>query len=379
MRDGVQFERPARGDRDRVRRAPARPPGRPEGDLQLNGTSQPTAEARGEGQARSKQPLLSVRDLVTVFPAREGVVAAANGVSFDVYAGESLGLVGESGSGKSVTCRSVLRLVPHPGEIISGSIVFAGRDLLALSHRELRLVRGSEISMIFQDPMSSLNPVYTVGDQIAEPLRLHRKLTRRQARAEAVTLLDRVGIPSAAERLEAYPHEFSGGMRQRVMIAIAISCRPKLLLADEPTTALDVTIQDQILTLLGDLQAEEEMAIVLVSHDLGVIAQACSRVTVMYAGYVAEQATTASLFRQPKHPYSVALLNALPELAAKRSDRRLVPIEGQPPDLAVLAPGCPFAPRCAHSRAECRDVPMTLEKAAPGHLTACPFFAEIGL
>jgi oligopeptide/dipeptide ABC transporter ATP-binding protein len=316
---------------------------------------------------------------VTVFPARDGVIAASNGVSFDVYAGETLGLVGESGSGKSVTCRSVLRLVPHPGEVISGSVVFAGRDLMTLSTRELRRVRGSEISMIFQDPMSSLNPVYTVGDQIAEPLRLHRGMSRKQARAEAVTLLDRVGIPSASERLDAYPHEFSGGMRQRVMIAIAISCRPKLLLADEPTTALDVTIQDQILALLQDLQAEDGMAIVLVSHDLGVIAQTCSRVIVMYAGYVAEEAATMPLFRQPKHPYTLALLNALPELAAQRPDRRLVPIHGQPPDLAVLPPGCPFAPRCPYAQAECRDVPMALEEAAPHHVTACPFFAEIGL
>jgi oligopeptide transport system ATP-binding protein len=320
-----------------------------------------------------------VRDLVTVFPARDGVVAAANGVSFHVYAGETLGLVGESGSGKSVTCRSVLRLVPHPGEIISGSILFGGLDLLALSARELRRVRGSEISMIFQDPMSSLNPVYTVGDQIAEPLRLHRKMGRKQARQEAIRLLDRVGIPSAAERLDAYPHEFSGGMRQRVMIAIAISCRPKLLLADEPTTALDVTIQDQILALLRELQAEEGMAIVLVSHDLGVIAQASSRVTVMYAGYVAEQAATADLFQRPRHPYTVALLNALPELAARRSGRRLVPIEGQPPDLAVLPPGCPFAPRCPHSDGGRRDVSMALEEVAPGHLTACPYHAEVGL
>jgi oligopeptide transport system ATP-binding protein len=321
-----------------------------------------------------------VRDLVTVFPARDGVVAAANGVSFDVYTGETLGLVGESGSGKSVTCRSILRLVPHPGEIIAGSVVFGGRDLLELNGRELRRVRGSEISMIFQDPMSSLNPVYTVGDQIAEPLRIHRKLTRRQARMEAVSLLDRVGIPSAAERLEAYPHEFSGGMRQRVMIAIAISCKPKLLLADEPTTALDVTIQDQILTLLRELQGEEGMAIVLVSHDLGVIAQASSRVTVMYAGYVVEQAATPALFNRPQHPYTVALLNALPELAVQRGDRRLIPVKGQPPDLAALPPGCPFAPRCPYAREQCEtDVSMAVEDVGHGHVTACPFHSAIGL
>ena len=309
-------------------------------------------------------------------------MAAANGVSFDVHPGETLGLVGESGSGKSVTCRSVLRLVPPPGEIVGGSIAFDGRDLLALSSRELRRVRGAEIAMIFQDPMSSLNPVYTIGDQIIEPLRLHRPLGRKEARAEAVRLLDRVGIPSASERLDSYPHEFSGGMRQRVMIAIAISCRPKLLLADEPTTALDVTIQDQILTLLRELQGETGMAIVLVSHDLGVIAQASRRVTVMYAGYVVEQATTEGLFARPMHPYTVALLEALPELAARRGDRRLVPVKGQPPDLAALPAGCPFATRCRHAEDDPesrREVSMELLELAPDHLTACPFHEEVGL
>ncbi len=239
-------------------------------------------------------PILTVRDLVTVFPATQGAVAAANHVSFDLRPGETMGLVGESGSGKSVTCRSLLRLVPEPGEIIGGSVVFEGRDLLQLSTRELRSLRGQQISMIFQDPLASLNPVYPVGDQIGEPLRMHRKMSRRHAREEAVRLLDHVGIPSARRRLDSYPHELSGGMRQRVMIAIAISCQPKILLADEATTALDVTIQDQILSLLLELQRENGMAILLVSHDLGVIAQACDRVTVMYAGYVVEPASTPS-------------------------------------------------------------------------------------
>ncbi len=332
--------------------------------------------------ARSREPLLSVRDLVTVFPTVDGVAIAANHVSFDLELGETMGLVGESGSGKSVTSRSIIRLVPEPGEILAGSIRFDGRELLSLSPADLRALRGAEISMIFQDPMSSLNPVYPIGDQITEPLRIHRGLSRRAAREEAAALLTRVGIPAPRERLDAYPHELSGGMRQRVMIAIAISCRPKLLLADEPTTALDVTIQDQILTLLLELQAEEGMAILLVSHDLGVIAQTCDRVSVMYAGYVVEQAATDVLFERPRHPYTAALLKALPELAAYSEGRRLVPIAGQPPDLARLVPGCPFAPRCefAHrNESSRREVSMELLEADHEHWTACPFHAEIVL
>jgi oligopeptide/dipeptide ABC transporter ATP-binding protein len=330
----------------------------------------------------SHEPLLSVRDLVTVFPTAAGVAVAANGVSFDIRPGETMGLVGESGSGKSVTSRSILRLVPEPGEIIGGSILFQSRDILALSRRELRALRGAEISMIFQDSMASLNPLYTIGDQIMEPLLVHREMKHKIAREEATRLLDRVGIPSPRERLDAYPHELSGGMRQRVMIAIAISCRPKLLLADEPTTALDVTIQDQILSLLLELQAEKGMAILLVSHDLGVIAQTCDRVTVMYGGYVVEQATTHALFERPRHPYTVALLKALPELAAQRPDRRLIPIKGQPPDLTQLPPGCPFAPRCTFTDSDDRsrrEVSMTLLEAGSGHWTACPYHEEIGL
>ena len=325
------------------------------------------------------EPLLAVDDLVTVFPTLRGLAVAANRVSFEIWPGETLGLVGESGSGKSVTCRSILQLVPPPGEVISGSVRFAGRDLLAMSRRELRALRGAEISMIFQDPMSSLNPVYTVGDQIAEPLRIHRGLSRAAARTRAVELLDRVGIASPRERLEAYPHELSGGMRQRVMIAIAISCRPKLLLADEPTTALDVTIQDQILSLLLELQAEERMAILLVSHDLGVIAQTCDRVCVMYGGYVVEQTLTRDLFDRPRHPYTAALLRALPEYAAQQQEERLTPIPGQPPDLTALPPGCPFQPRCAFARPACAEVPMVLEDAGPAHTTACPFHNDAGL
>jgi oligopeptide/dipeptide ABC transporter ATP-binding protein len=326
----------------------------------------------------SSEPLLSVADLTTVFPTARGLAVASNGVSFQLDAGETLGLVGESGSGKSVTCRSILGLVPEPGRVLGGSIRFQGAELLSLSERSWRALRGAQISMIFQDPMSSLNPVYSIGDQITEPLRIHRGMKRRQATEEAVRLLQRVEIAAARERLDSFPHELSGGMRQRVMIAIAISCRPKLLLADEPTTALDVTIQDQILALLLELQAEEGMAILLVSHDLGVIAHACERVAVMYAGFVVEEASTEALFERPAHPYTAALLQALPELAAQREDRRLVPIAGQPPELVELPPGCPFAPRCELARPACSEVSMSLIKAASAHLTACPFHEAMG-
>jgi oligopeptide/dipeptide ABC transporter ATP-binding protein len=356
--------------------------GRAEGDLQLSGQDaaaalSPTPESAGV-RRESGAALLSVRELVTAFPARAGLAFAANGVSFDIEAGETVGIVGESGSGKSITCRSILRLVPDPGQIVAGSIRFDGRDVLSLSARELRALRGAQISMIFQDPTSSLNPVFTIGDQIIEPLCQHRGMRRREARREAIRLLERVGIPSARERLRAYPHELSGGMRQRAMIAIAISCRPKLLLADEPTTALDVTIQDQILSLLLELQAEEGMALALVSHDLGVIAQTCDRVVVMYAGYVVEQAETADIFAATSHPYSKALMEALPELAISRGDRRLIPIRGQPPDLTNLPAGCPFAPRCRYARPDCATVSMKLLSVrGTGHTTACPFNTDV--
>jgi oligopeptide/dipeptide ABC transporter ATP-binding protein len=315
---------------------------------------------------------------VTVFATARGVVLAANGVSFEIAAGEAVGLVGESGSGKSVTCRSILRLVPEPGHIVAGSVSFEGTELLDLSSREMGKLRGKEISMIFQDPLASLNPVFTVGEQIGEPLRIHRGLGRRAARAEAVRLLERVGIPRARERVNAYPHEFSGGMRQRVMIAVAISCKPKLLLADEPTTALDVTIQDQILSLLLGLQQEEGMAVLLVSHDLGVVAQTCDRVAVMYAGFVVEQGAATELFARPRHPYTAALLRALPE--AGFGKERLAAIPGQPPDLNDLAGGCPFAPRCGYRREACATISMELVAVAgESRQTACPFAEEIKL
>ena len=320
--------------------------------------------------------LLEVRDLHTAFPASSGAVLAASGVSFSLAARETKGIVGESGSGKSITLRSLLGLVPEPGRVIEGEVLWDGRDLLKLSHAELRAIRGREISMIFQDPTSSLNPVYTIGEQIGEILRVKLGMGRRAARERAVELLDHVGIPAAGKRVGSYPHELSGGMRQRVMIAVAIACKPRLLLADEPTTALDVTIQDQILALLAELQDEFGMAMILVSHDLGVVAQNCDSVVVMYAGHVVEDAPATALFHSPRHPYTAALLKALPSLRAPGVRGRLAQISGQPPDLARLPEGCPFRPRCPSSRDACAGVTMELEAVGPAHATACPFPAE---
>jgi oligopeptide/dipeptide ABC transporter ATP-binding protein len=321
----------------------------------------------------SAAPLLEVRDLHTAFAGVQGSVMAAAGVSFSLAEGETKGLVGESGSGKSVTLLSLLGLVPEPGCVVDGEVLWGGRDLLRLPAAELRAIRGREIAMIFQDPTSCLNPVYTIGEQIAETLRVKLGMGGRAARERATELLDHVGIPAAASRLGSYPHELSGGMRQRVMIAIAIACRPRLLLADEPTTALDVTIQDQILALLAELQHEFGMAMVLVSHDLGVVAQNCDSVAVMYAGYVLEDAPATELFRNPRHPYTAALLQALPSIRRPGARGRLPQISGQPPDLGQLPEGCPFRPRCSWARDACASVTMELLPAGPEHLTACPF------
>jgi oligopeptide/dipeptide ABC transporter ATP-binding protein len=318
-------------------------------------------------------PLIEVRDLHTAFVTPAGPILAASGVSFSLGAGETKGLVGESGSGKSITLLSLLGLVPEPGRVIDGAVLWNGRDLLELSKDELRQIRGREISMIFQDPMSCLNPVFTIGEQIAETLRVKLGMGGREAKARAAELLDHVGIPAARSRLGSYPHELSGGMRQRVMIAIAVACKPRLLLADEPTTALDVTIQDQILALLAELQDELGMSMILVSHDLGVVAQNCDSVAVMYAGHVVEDARAGELFRKPQHPYTVALLEALPSIRRAGARRRLPQISGQMPDLARLPDGCPFQPRCPSSRRECSDVTMEAIEVAPGHLSACPF------
>jgi oligopeptide transport system ATP-binding protein len=298
------------------------------------------------------QPILSVRDLATSFFTRRGEVQAVRGVSFDVRPGEILGLVGESGSGKSITCMSVLRLLKAGGRIKSGSANFEGTDLLSLDEAALSDLRGNRIGVIFQDPMTSLNPTLTVGEQVAESIRRHRKASRAEARARAIELFELVRIPSAATRLNSYPHEFSGGMRQRVMIAMALACDPQLLIADEPTTALDVTIQRQILSLLKDLQARLGMAVILITHDLGVIAEVTDRVLVLYGGLVMETASVRELFARPAHPYTVGLLGAVPDL---RDDthRRLTPIPGNPPNMLNPPPGCPFSPRCPFAMAQC--------------------------
>ncbi len=300
-------------------------------------------------------PILSVRDLKTSFFTQRGQVQAVRGVSFDVYPGEVLGIVGESGSGKSITCMSVLRLLKANGRIMGGEALFEGQNLTALDESDLRDLRGNKIGVIFQDPMTSLNPTLSVGEQVIETILRHRKATHAEARARAIELFDLVRIPSAAERLKSYPHEFSGGMRQRVMIAIALACDPKLLIADEPTTALDVTIQRQILGLLKDLQTRLGMAVILITHDLGVIAEVTDRIVVMYGGLVMETAPVRDLFATPRHPYTAGLLASVPDL---RDDthQRLTPIPGSPPDMANPPAGCPFAPRCPHAMQQCAAV-----------------------
>ena len=294
--------------------------------------------------------LLAVRDLGISFDSEDGVIHAVRGVSFTVAPGSVLGIVGESGCGKSVSCHSILRLLPQNARV-SGSIVFEGRELTALDAPGMDAVRGRDIAMIFQDPAASLNPVHTIGSQIAESLRLHRGMARQAAITEALHLLDRVGIPEARRRLGEYPHQLSGGMNQRVMIAMALACRPKLLIADEPTTALDVTIQAQILDLLHELRAEFGMALILITHDLGVVAEMADTVVVMYAGAVAEQRTAAQLFDRPAHPYTAGLLASVPRI--DRTNATLVPIEGTVPSPLELPPGCAFAPRCGSARDRC--------------------------
>lgn len=288
-------------------------------------------------------PLLEVRDLRTYFHTQDGIVKAVDGVSFYVNRGETLGIVGESGCGKSVTSLSIMRLIPTPpGKIAGGQILFDGEDLLQASEEEMRHIRGNRIAMIFQDPMTSLNPVLTIGRQITESLELHLKLTKKEARDRAIELLDMVGIPSASKRLDNYPHQFSGGMRQRVMIAMALSCNPELLIADEPTTALDVTIQAQILELINRLREELGTAVILITHDLGVVAGMTDRVTVMYAGKVVEEGPTSEIFANPRMPYTIGLLRSIPRLDEERG-RRLTPIRGLPPNLIDLPPICPSA------------------------------------
>jgi oligopeptide/dipeptide ABC transporter ATP-binding protein len=315
------------------------------------------------------RPLLEVRDLRTWFHTEDGVVRAVDGVSFRIDEGETLALVGESGSGKSVTSLSLLRLVPDPpGRIEGGSIRFKGQELLELPAASMRAVRGRQISMIFQEPMTSLNPVYPCGEQIAEAVRAHERADRRTARARAIEMLRLVGIPSPEQRADEYPHQLSGGMRQRVMIAMALACRPALLIADEPTTALDVTIQAQILELLERLQAELGMAVLLITHDLGVVAETADRVAVMYGGQIVETGDVRAVFRRPFHPYTAGLLASLPALGAGRERLRTIP--GQVPDAARLPQGCRFHPRCPVAEPRCLEPPPVLEPA-PGHDARC--------
>lgn len=320
--------------------------------------------------------VLEIENLQTHFFTPGGVVRAVDGVSYSVRAGETLGVVGESGCGKSVTALSVLRLVTSPpGRIVGGAVRFQGRDLLTLSEREMEGIRGNDISMIFQEPMTSLNPLYKVGDQISEAIALHKGLTRRQARDYAVEMLRRVSIPEPEQRAQAYPHQMSGGMRQRVMIAMALSCDPKVLIADEPTTALDVTIQAQILDLMREIRENFGTAIVLITHDMGVVAENADRVVVMYAGRKVEEADVDDLFDSPAHPYTKGLLAAIPHLDdAARADSgraRLNEIKGMVPSLARLPPGCSFAPRCGFASDRCRESYPPFEEIRPRHWAAC--------
>ena len=319
-----------------------------------------------------KKNLLEVRDLKTRFHTPEGIVHAVNGVSFDLPEGSTLAVVGESGCGKSVTMLSILRLIPiPPGEIASGAVYYRGQDLFKMSDDEMETnIRGQAIAMIFQDPMTSLNPVLTIGRQLTEPLRVHLGMGKEQANRRALELLELVGIPNTGNRLESYPHQFSGGMRQRVMIAMALACNPSLLIADEPTTALDVTIQAQIIELVADLRREIGLSIIWITHDLGVVAGMANRVIVMYAGYIVEKAEVETLYDHPRHPYTLALLAALPRVDRRR-DKKLKSIPGAPPNLLVEPKGCPFAPRCEYVQERCTRENPGLTEVAPGHEIAC--------
>jgi len=315
--------------------------------------------------------LLEVKDLATHFFTQDGVVKAVDGISYDLEEGEVLGVVGESGCGKSVHALSIMRLVANPpGRTVAGEIIFDGEDLLKLDASEMRHIRGNRIAMVFQEPMTSLNPVLTIGRQLTETLELHQNMNKQEARVRAAELLATVGIPDAERRLGDYPHQFSGGMRQRVMIAMALSCNPRLIIADEPTTALDVTIQAQILDLMQSLADEFGTAMVIITHNLGVVARYAHRVVVMYAGRIVETGTAEDIYRNPKHPYTIALLNSVPRLDATERVR-LDAIEGLPPDLVDMPPGCAFAPRCKFAFEQCTQEAPVLEETNPNHTSAC--------
>jgi len=320
--------------------------------------------------------LLDIDQLRTYFFTEAGVVKAVDGVSLKVARGETHGLVGESGSGKSVTALSTLRIVPKPGKIVGGSIIFDGKDIIALKDKEIRSMRGKSIAIVFQDPMSSLNPLFTIENQICEIIRLHKGVSKAEARDSARHLLEMVGIPEAERRLKSYPHELSGGMKQRIAIARALSCEPQLLFADEPTTNLDVTIQAQVLDLMKSLKKELNMTLVMITHDMGIIAEMTERVTVLYAGQVYEACDTLTLFAKPKHPYTEALLKAVPRLDRKKE---LTSVPGNIPNLIEPPPGCRFHPRCPYAVQVCREKVPVLEEAGPGHLVACHRWRELGL
>jgi oligopeptide/dipeptide ABC transporter ATP-binding protein len=323
--------------------------------------------------------ILEIDRLSTHFDTAAGAVKAVNDVSFRIERGTTVALVGESGSGKSITSLSIMRLVPPPGRIVSGRIIFNGRDLLGIDEDQMRRLRGSEIAMIFQDPMSSLNPVFTVGSQIAEAVELHEGLDRRQAWSKAVGMMEQVKIPDAERRAKDYPHQLSGGMRQRVMIAMALSCKPELLIADEPTTALDVTIQAEILDLLRALKDDFDLSMLLITHDLGVVAETADRVAVMYAGQVVEEAPVRELFKEPRHPYTEGLLRSAPRLTEEGLRlHRLETIEGNVPNLLALAPGCSFAPRCHYAIADCTVGEIPLLAVNERHASRCIRFELVG-
>ena len=321
------------------------------------------------------ESLLSVRNLKTHFFTDEGVVRAVDGLSYDLHRGETLGIVGESGSGKSVHALSIMRLIPSPpGKIVDGQILFEGRDLLKLSDEQMRRIRGNRIAMVFQEPMTSLNPVLTIGEQIAEAVMLHQRLDKRAAWVKAAEMLERVKIPLARDRVKDYPHQFSGGMRQRVMIAMALSCNPSVLLADEPTTALDVTIQAQIIELMRELQREFGTSIIMITHNLGVVAEMCDNVVVMYAGRPVERTNIKRIFQEPKHPYTWGLLHSVPKLYERQE--RLIPIEGQPPSLIDLPPGCAFAPRCPFAMEICVQADPPSFPVGSDHTANCYLYSD---
>ena len=339
--------------------------------------AEPRVTPQGNSDAASGAPLLEVKNLRTQFQTQDGIVRAVDDVSFYVMPGETLGVVGESGCGKSMTGLSIMRLIPMPpGKIASGEIIFEGKDLLKMNDDEIRAIRGHQIAMIFQDPMTSLNPVLTINRQISESLMLHLGMSKDEAKNRAIELLQMVGIPNSAERIDQYPHQFSGGMRQRVMIAMALSCNPKLLIADEPTTALDVTIQAQILDLMRNLQRDRGTGVIMITHSMGVVAGMADRVQVMYAGHIVETAKTEEIFGNPSHPYTVGLMKSIPRLDA-RTREKLEPIRGLPPDLIDLPDMCPFLPRCNYAREQCEQKNPPLLEVKPGHYSACWAWEEV--